>query len=259
MLQCSVVRDLLPQYKKNTLSAETRAAVEVHIQTCPTCAELIEAQTRQKQSSGSYLRPKQLLILGSIIAVVLIVIALLLSIFFLPEPIPKDSLTGGDFTAAIFQEEKIFRVEISSEESPFQREFPISGFYETAMWSKGGKYLVIRYQKDGYTCTFIYDTANRVARYLDNTMTNLIRYYDSAFTFLSGNTNKDEGMHYAPWAWGATDHTLLIFAKGIDPEGYTRTGYFLYSLTDGTIDGVIGFTDPYLDIPVRDMPFPTAQ
>ena len=258
MLYCSVIRDLLPQYKKNTLSAETRAAIEAHIQSCPVCAELVEAQTRRAQPTGTHLCTKQLIIGGGIIAAVLIAIALLLSIFFLPEPIPKDSLTSGDLTAAIFQEQKVFRVVISSEDSVFQREFPISGFYETAMWSKDGKYFVLRYLKDGYTCTFIYDTANRVARYLDNTMTNLIRYYDSAFTFLSGNTNKDEGMHYAPWAWGATDHTLLIFAKGIDPEGYTHTGYFLYSLIDGTIDGVIGFADSYLDIPAQDMPFPVA-
>ena len=117
MLHCSIIRDLLPQYKKNTLSAETRAAVEAHILTCPTCAELVEAQARQKQPTGTHLRPKQLLILGGSIAAVLIVIALLLSIFFLPEPIPKDSLVCGDFTASIFQEEKLFRVVISSEKS----------------------------------------------------------------------------------------------------------------------------------------------
>ena len=259
MLHCSIIRDLLPQYKKNTLSAETRAAVEAHILTCPTCAELVEAQARQKQPAGTHLRPKQLLILGGAIAAVLIVIALLLSIFFLPEPIPKDSLVCGDFTAAIFQEEKLFRVVISSEKAEFSREIPVSGFYETAMWSENDRYFVLRYQKDGYTCAFLYDTSSRTARYLDSSMTKLIRYYDSAFSFLSGDTNKDEGMHYAPWAWGASDYEILIYAKGVDPEGYTHTGYFLYSLTDGTINGVIGFTDRYLDIPVLDMPFPPAQ
>ena len=258
MLHCATVRDLLPQYMKNKVSPETRADIEAHIKTCPVCTELVEAKTRESHPTGNYLRPKQLLILGGAIALVLILVALLLAFFFLPAPIPKDSMTYGELRAEIFQHEKNFLLAISTKGDDFVREIPIGGFYESAMWSADGQYLVLRYRENGYTCTGIYDAKNRTIRYLDSSMTRVIRYYNSAFSFLSGETSAEEGMHYAPWAWGASSDKLLVFAKGIDPDGYTRHGYFLYSLYDGTIDGVIGFEDSYLDIPATDIPFPPA-
>ena len=40
-LSCPIVRDLLPLYAENLASAQSRDAVEAHLQDCPACRKLL--------------------------------------------------------------------------------------------------------------------------------------------------------------------------------------------------------------------------
>ena len=44
-LACPIVRDLLPLYAENLASAESRDAVETHLQDCPACRKLLATKT----------------------------------------------------------------------------------------------------------------------------------------------------------------------------------------------------------------------
>ncbi len=41
-LSCEIIQDLLPLYEENLCSAESRAAVEAHLQECPKCREMLQ-------------------------------------------------------------------------------------------------------------------------------------------------------------------------------------------------------------------------
>ena len=40
-ITCPIVRDLLPLYAENMVSAETREAVEAHLESCPACRKAL--------------------------------------------------------------------------------------------------------------------------------------------------------------------------------------------------------------------------
>jgi len=92
-LSCEIVQDLLPLYEENLCSAESRAAVEVHLRECPKCREMlqkvenialkeertIQADTEAQAVAGSFRKVRRRW-RASLIAMLLVIPMLILSI-----------------------------------------------------------------------------------------------------------------------------------------------------------------------------------
>ena len=47
-MNCKIIQDLLPLYRDEVCSQESRQAVDEHIQSCPHCAEVLREMGREE-------------------------------------------------------------------------------------------------------------------------------------------------------------------------------------------------------------------
>lgn len=256
MLDCTIIRDLLPQYNSGTLSQASKDAIELHTLTCPVCAKMLEDQNaRATQQETSNLRKVQLrkwipmVFLVSLALILLTVAALLLpKVFQTPAPAAQHQLPckNTDWSANVQQQDDSFEVRIFSKDT-LLKTLPVEGVYQSALWNETGTYLTICYTISGHSRVCIYSTASRVVRYLDNTFTLSLRYHHNTFSFLSGQGNTSLPMEYTPWLWDHANERLLVYGLGEDAQGWSYAGYFWYSPGDGTVSGITGFDDKFIN------------
>ena len=244
MLDCAIIRDLLPQYYHNTLSDASRAAIKEHTLTCPVCAGLLEQQNAAPQPISHKSQHKRVFFLA---AIPLLLSAVLL-ILHLQNTGASTLLRCPDtgWSASVQQQNNAFTIQIL-ESGILVDTISSPGTYESALWCPGGGFLAVAYHKDDHSCTMIYNTDSRVLRHLDSSFTQTLRYQNSAFSFLSGNTSAWEGMDYIPWIWSRNGSRLLLYGKGTAVDGWSYTGYFWYTPHDGTISDVTGFDSRFID------------
>ncbi len=265
MLNCEIIRDLLPQYGGGTLSSASTAAIEEHTLTCPVCAKLLEDKSVQVRKAKTHsLRQNRLRrwLPISALGLILLLAAVLLLSKLLPDPAisgwQRIDCAGTDWSAKIQQQGDSFTLRILIENTQI-KQLSLEGVYQSALWASDGAYLAVGYTKSDHTCVCIYNTANGTTRQLDEAFTTALRYQHSAFSFLSGQTSQHEGMHYIPWVWDHLNYSLLVYGKGTASDGWSYQGYFWYDPFEGTIGGVTGFDHKFLDIPDSPTPLPSSN
>ncbi len=263
MMQCEIIRDLLPLYAEGLTGEETIRAVEAHLATCEACAKALEqlrapveqpeprAEAWQAAMKKDRNSRRRRLLLAVVLALLLgagICLGILYRQDFFDIRARKAAPQGG-YTAIMYQGSRAFTAPGQAEgfrirlnkDGKAQRETVYNDAEYLGMnWSPDGRFLAVNYRHQGTVTLSILDTLGESQKTFAFTLKYAVQYTPTlSWVRWQGDTPL---LDCSFVTWNGDSTGILVSARGADADGAIRQGYFWYHPAGKKLS-ITGLTD----------------